>query len=74
MQARYEQTHSPGATKGWIFVVMLLSVFISSFVLLRHSPQKKILKEPVVVQVKRPVFVQPANDQPEIPIVYARSL
>ena len=74
MEARYGQTHSSNAAKGWIFMLILVSVVISSFVLLRHSPQKKIMKDPVVIQVKRPVFIQSAKDQPEVPIVYAQSL
>ncbi|GAA4737307.1 hypothetical protein GCM10023229_15050 [Flavisolibacter ginsenosidimutans] len=61
-------------TRAWIFLMMLLGIAVFSFVLLRYRSQQNLVKQSDYVQTKRHVYVQPADDQPEVPIVYQQSL
>jgi len=61
-------------TRAWIFLLTLLGIVVFSFVLLRYRSQQNLVKQSDYVQTKRHVYVQPAEDQPEVPIVYQQSL
>jgi hypothetical protein len=76
MRVRNEQkkTHLLIATRTWIFLLMLFGILVFSFALLRYRSQQNAGKQSDFVQTKRHVYVQPTDDQPDVPIVYARSL